>query len=216
MSTFDTPAGDVSVKFDGPASAPAWLVLAHGAGADMSHPFMETVAADLGARGIRVCRFNFVYMEMGRKAPDRQPVLEQTYLSVVRRVREESGRARLFAGGKSMGGRIASHVSALGEPLDGLVFLGYPLHPPGRPERIRDAHLPDVTAPMLFVEGTRDPFCPLETLDTVLERLDTPTEVAVIEDGDHSFKVPKSSGRTSKEALTEVVEVVAGWIATRL
>ena len=115
-----------------------------------------------------------------------------------------------------MGGRIASHVSASGEPLDGLVFLGYPLHPPGRPERIRDAHLPDVKAPMLFVEGTRDPFCPLETLDAVLERLDTPTEVAVIEDGDHSFKVRKSSGRTSKEALTEVVEAVAGWIATRL
>jgi hypothetical protein len=111
-----------------------------------------------------------------------------------------------------MGGRIASHIAAAGSPCDGLVFLGYPLHPPGRPERIRDAHLYHLQVPMLFVEGTRDPFCPLETLDRVRAKLRVPVEVAVIDDGDHSFKVRKASGRSSEEALGEVIERVAGWI----
>ena len=210
MGKIETPAGAVSAAFDGPADADLTLVLAHGAGAPLTADFMRDVAAMVAAGGYRVCRFNFVYMEQGRKAPDRQPVLEETYRAVVDRLRMES--SKLVIGGKSLGGRIASMIAADGAPVDGLVFLGYPLHPPGRPERIRKEHLPKISVPMLFVEGTRDPFCPLETLEEVRVGLKAPNEVAVIDDGDHSFKVRKSSGRTTPEALEEVAAAVTGWL----
>lgn len=113
-----------------------------------------------------------------------------------------------------MGGRIASHVSANGIDVDGLVFFGYPLHPPGRPERLRDEHLYKVDAPMLFVEGTRDPFCPLATLESVRGKIGARTDLVVIDDGDHSFKVRKSSGRTTQDAWTELVDKSAEWIAS--
>jgi predicted alpha/beta-hydrolase family hydrolase len=208
------PGGEVRATFEGPAGARDTLLLAQGAGADKDHPFMQTVGGSLAAKGIRVIRFNFLYTEAGKKAPDRQPVLEETYRAVVQEVRERESGERIFIGGKSMGGRIASHVAAGADAaqVDGLVFLGYPLHPPGRPERIRDAPLYQVRVPMLFVEGTRDPFCPLETLEKVRKQITAPTEVAVIDDGDHSFKVRKSSGRSSDEAWQEVVEAVATWL----
>lgn len=206
-----TSAGSVPIALDGDGAKDV-VVLAHGAGAGMSHPFMESVAKGLAARNVVVVRFNFGYVEAGKKAPDRQPVLEETFKEVAAHVRSELDPARLFLGGKSMGGRIASHLAAAGSPCDGLVFLGYPLHPPGRPERIRDAHLYELEVPMLFVEGTRDPFCPLETLDEVRAKMRAPVEVAVVDDGDHSFRVRKASGRSSEEALDEVVERVADWI----
>ena len=171
---------------------------------------MQTIAEGLGGQGYSVVRFNFVYAERGRKAPDKQPILEETYRSVVEQV---GAVDRLVIGGKSMGGRIASHVAAAGLDCAGLLFLGYPLHPPGRPERIRDAHLHNVKVPMLFVEGTRDPFCPLETLRRVRGELKAPTKVAVIDDGDHSFKVRKSSGRTTEDAWEQVVAESAGWLS---
>lgn len=207
----DTPGGAVSVIVDGEGARDV-LVLAHGAGAGMSHPFMQTVAERLAARDLTVVRFNFAYIEAGKKAPDRQVVLEDTYRGVVEQVRGELQPQRLFLGGKSMGGRIASYLPASGVGCDGLVFLGYPLHPPGRPDRIRDAHLYEVAVPLLFVEGTRDPFCPLATLEELRAKLTAPSEVAVVEDGDHSFKVRKSSGRSTDEALDEVVGAVAAWI----
>lgn len=173
---------------------------------------MEKVAAGLGSSGLLVARFNFIYLEQGKRSPDRQPVLEETYRSAVEQLTSILGSRRLVLGGKSMGGRIASHVVAGGFVADALVFLGYPLHPPGRPDRIRDKHLHDVGVPMLFVEGTRDPFCPLETLDNVRGRLSQETDLVVIEDGDHSFKVRKSSGRSTDEALAEVVDAVSTWI----
>jgi uncharacterized protein len=210
MGTIETSAGAVSVALDGPEGAPM-VVLAPGAGAPMTHDFMVSIALGLAERSLRVCRFNFAYAEAGKKAPDRQPVLEQTYREVLEQV-TESHDGPLFLGGKSMGGRIASHIVASGTPADGLVFHGYPLHPPGRPDRIRKAHLVDVEVPMLFVEGTRDPFCPLETLEEVRSELRATTEVAVIEDGDHSFKVRKSSGRDTAAAWQEVVDVTADWI----
>lgn len=206
-----TSAGAVPIVLDGDGARDI-VVLAHGAGAGMSHPFMQSVAEGLAARGVGVVRFNFGYVEAGKKAPDRQPILEKTFREVAAYVRSELGPARLFLGGKSMGGRIASHIAAAGSPCDGLVFLGYPLHPPGRPERIRDAHLYDLEVPMLFVEGTRDPFCPLETLDKVRAKLRGSVEVAVIDDGDHSFRVRKASGRSSEEALAEVIGRVADWV----
>jgi uncharacterized protein len=188
------------------------VVLAHGAGVDMHADFMSEVAAGLVAGGHAVCRFNFPYADKGRRSPDRADVLEETYERVVRAVKKDLEFDSLIIGGKSMGGRIASQIAASGTEVDGLVFLGYPLHPPGKPERLRSEHLSRVRARMLFIEGTRDPFCPLETLYTVLEDVDAQTEVAVIEDGDHSFKVRKSSGRSTRDAWAEVIAATDDWI----
>ena len=210
MAKIRLPDGDVSVAFDGPSGASTLLVLAHGAGAPMDSDFMREFAAGIAGHGYRVCRFNFLYMEQGRKAPDRQAILEETYGALLEKVAADADT--VVIGGKSLGGRIASHVVATGGPGDGLVFLGYPLHPPGRPDRIRKAHLLDIEVPMLFVEGTRDPFCPLPTLEKVRAELGAPTQVAVIDGGDHSLKVPKSSGRTTPDAWREAIEAVAGWL----
>lgn len=210
--TLEIPHGSVSALVQGPADADTLIVLAPGAGAGITHPFMESVAQGLADKGLRVGRFNFVYLEQGKKSPDRQPILEETYRAAIEGLASERDGRRLFVGGKSMGGRIASHVVADGLEADGLVFLGYPLHPPGRPERIRDKHLHDIKVPMLFVEGTRDPFCPLETLEKVRAELSAPTDLVVVDDGDHSFKVRKSSGRSTEEALIEVVASVAEWV----
>jgi predicted alpha/beta-hydrolase family hydrolase len=210
MEKIETPEGAVSAVFDGPEDARLMVVLAHGAGAGMDSDFMREMASALGAEGFRVCRFNFVYTELGKKAPDRQNVLEETYVAVVEALRP--GADPLVIGGKSLGGRIASTIAAQGAPVDGLAFLGYPLQPPGKPERIRKAHLPDIQVPMLFVEGTRDPFCPLATLEEVRAELTAPNEVHVIDGGDHSFKVPKSSGRSTPDAWAEAAAAVAGWL----
>jgi predicted alpha/beta-hydrolase family hydrolase len=207
-----TPEGKVSLVVDGDPGG-TLVVLGHGAGADLDSEFMRTIAIGLAERGIATARFNFVYTELGKKRPDPQPRLEATFGGVIDHVLDRLAPANLFLGGKSMGGRIASHV-AIGRPeVRALAFLGYPLHPPGRPERIRDAHLHDLKVPMLFVEGTRDPFCPLDTLERVRAGLAAPTEVAVIGDGDHSFKVRKSSGRSTPEAWGEAVAAVSDWIA---
>ena len=211
MTAIETPAGRVSALADGPPDAPG-LILGHGAGAGIRSDFMEFVASELAARAVRVTRFNFAYVEARKKTPDRQPILEATYAAVVEHVRREERPQRLFLGGKSLGGRIASHVVAGGLEADGLVFLGYPLHPPGRPDRLRSAHLNQISVPMLFVEGTRDPFCPLETLEKVRADFTAPVEIAVIDNGDHSLRVRKSSGRPTEDAWTEAVEQVGDWI----
>ncbi|MDQ3964012.1 MAG: alpha/beta fold hydrolase [Actinomycetota bacterium] len=205
---FVAPAGEISFAVDG--DGPTTIVLGHGAGAPLGSDYMAFFATELAGRGYCVVRFNFRYMEAGRKAPDKQPVLIETFRAVVDETTSDA--EQVVVGGKSMGGRIASHAVAEGMDVDGLVFLGYPLHPPGRPERIRDAHLHDVQAPMLFVEGTRDPFCPLETLEKVRAGLNAETEILVIEDGDHSLKVRKSSGRDTRAAWAEAVDGVDGWI----
>lgn len=171
---------------------------------------MAFFATELAGLGYRVARFNFLYMEAGRKAPDKQPLLVETFRAVVDHLQGDA--THVIVGGKSMGGRIASHAVAEGMAADGLVFLGYPLHPPGRPERIRDADLHDIKSPMLFVEGTRDPFCPLETLEKVRGSLPSKTEVHVVDDGDHSLKVRKSSGRDTRAAWTEAVGAIDAWI----
>lgn len=212
--TIETAVGPVATTFDD-AGTETLLVLAHGAGAGKGHPFMSRFASGLSSRGISVLRFDFLYVSKGKKAPDRQDVLEATFAEVVEYVRRDLSPRRLFLGGKSMGGRIATHLSSAGTQCDGLVMLGYPLHPPGRPDRIRDQHLYAIEAPVLFVEGTRDPFCPLELLEKVRSKMQAPTEVLVVEDGDHSFKVRKSSGRSSDDALDDAIEGVAAWIEAR-
>ena len=206
-----TPHGSVSFTMDGPADAPAVVLLAPGAGAGMGHEFMAAVSTDLAGHGLQTARFDFVYAEEGRKSPDRAPVLEGTYRAVVDHVRAALSGRPLFLGGKSMGGRIASQVAAQDVDCDGLVYLGYPLHPPGRPDRMRDEHLYHIDRPMLFVEGTRDPFCPLDTLEGVRERIPDSTLV-LIDDGDHTFKVRKASGRSTRDAWGEVASATAGWV----
>lgn len=208
--TFDTTVGTVTGLRDGHPGAPAALVLAHGAGAGMTSAFMEIMAAHL-AETLLVYRFNFPFADRGARRPDRLGVAEEAWLGVLHQVRSATS-APLFAGGKSFGGRMASHVVAGGESVAGLVLLGYPLHPPGRPERVRAGHLGAITCPMLFVEGTRDPLCPLGALQPVLAGLPGPTRLAVIEDGDHSFKVPKRSGRTTEQAWTQAASEVAAWV----
>lgn len=203
----------MNLLWNGSASASSVLVLAHGAGADMNHEFMAYFAEELGSDSLAVARFNFRYIEAGRRSPDKQPVLEDTYRDVVQEIVDDRSPQRLFIGGKSMGGRIGSHIVASGTEANGLVYLGYPLHPPGRPERIRDAHLGDIKAPQLFVEGTRDPFCPLDTLAEVIGKRKLKADVVVIDDGDHSLKVRKSSGRSTKQAWNEAIGAIATWIA---
>lgn len=210
-SSIATSHGDLSVATDGATGAATLIVLGHGAGAPLDSEYMEFFARELSSKDVRVVRFNFAYMEKGRRAPDKQAVLEATFGKVVDQVAGEA--SRIVLGGKSMGGRIASHLVAEGFPASGLLFLGYPLHPPGRPDRIRDAHLHAVTCPMLFVEGTRDPFCPLDTLERVRGSLSSDTEVVVIDDGDHSLKVRKSSGRSTRDAWGEAAAAIRAWIA---
>ena len=200
-------------------AARAAVVLAHGAGAGQKHPFMTTIARGLAKRGFHVLTFDFPYMEAGRKAPDRPEVLEESMAAAVRALqdrREVAPTLPLFAGGKSMGGRIASQAAARGllPQVKGLFFLGYPLHPPGKPQQLRDKHLSDVRVPMLFVQGSRDTFGTSEELRPVLDRLGDRGEIFVIDGGDHSFAVPKAAG-SRDQILERVLERVAGWMAAK-
>src|ERR1700760_2640635 len=172
------------------------LILAHGAGADQRSGFMVAFANALAERGVDIVTFNFLYSEHRRRIPDPNWRLETCWRAVIE---AERGRMasddKLAIGGKSMGGRIASQVAADGAGvLAGLVFLGYPLHPPGRPDRLRSAHLQSVKAPMLFVQGSRDAFGTPAELQPIIGRLDPAADLFVVEGGDHSFKIPKSVG----------------------
>ena len=191
------------------------LAIGHGAGSTMDQPILVRLAEALAREGALVLRFNFVYSDTGRRSPDRPPVLVATWRAAAAwlAARPEAKGRPLVLGGKSMGGRIASHLAALGDRCDGLWFLGYPLHPAGQPEKMRDAHLADAPCPMLFFAGTRDPLCDLALLRPVLARLGTRATLHVIEGGDHSFAVLKSTGRTPAEIEQELLEVSVGWLA---
>jgi hypothetical protein len=210
-----TVSGDLARPADWSAQTPV-LILAHGAGNDMTNPLLAAVADGLALRGIACVRFNFPYKERGGKAPDRTPVLEACYRAVIADVRERFAPQHLFLGGKSLGGRMASHLAAAGEPADGLVLLGYPLHPPNQTDKLRDAHLPRIGMPMLFFAGTRDPLCNLDLLKRALGALRAPSRLHVFPDGDHSFKVPKRSGRTQAEVFAEIVAQAATWLRSCL
>jgi uncharacterized protein len=188
------------------------LILAHGAGSNMEHPFLSFVQETLTQRGIITVKFNFPYVEAGRKVPDHPKRLARTWRAVIEQVRAEVQPNALFLGGRSMGGRIASMVAAEGEPVSGLVLLGYPLHPAGRLDALRDKHLAHITCPMLFVQGTRDQLCDLATLRGVLALLSVPVTLHLIEEGDHSFKVPKRTGKTSPQIWAEIVGYVGSWM----
>ena len=192
----------------------ATLLLGHGAGSDQNSEFMVRFAGGLTARGVEVWTFNFLYTELGRPAPDRADKLEACYGAVIAAVRKRLGTERLFIGGKSMGGRIASQVAAAGaEGIAGLVFLGYPLHPPGQPERLRAEHLPLIKKPMLFVQGERDPFGTPAELQPLLKKLKPAPRLYAVAGGDHSFKAPKKFGATQDQIYAAVQDEIATWIA---
>lgn len=191
------------------------IVLAHGAGNDMHNPFLSYVHEQMAQKGLLTVKFNFPYKERGRKAPDRPPLLEAAWSAVIKAVREDAKLAprQLFFSGKSMGGRIASHLTAAGEDCAGLVFLGYPLHPPNKPDKPRIEHVARVSCPMLFVQGSRDALCKLDLLKGALETIKIPAALAVIEGGDHSYKVLKRDARSQQEVWDEVLEHVWNWMA---
>ena len=200
-----------------PAFSPvATLILGHGAGAGQRSTFMVNTARTLAALGVDVVTFNFLYIEQKRRIPDRPAALESCYRAVVYAVRGhvESAQARLFIGGKSMGGRIATQVAAADPdlPVTGLVLLGYPLHPPGRPEQRRDKHLPAIGRPMLFVQGSRDAFGTPAELSPVLESLDRKATLHVVNGGDHSFKVSRTDPAAQAATMDDVARTVVEWI----
>jgi predicted alpha/beta-hydrolase family hydrolase len=190
------------------------ILLGHGAGSGQTSGFMVKFAEALAARGLDAVTFNFLYTERGRKVPDPGPRLEECYRAVISTVQKHPSLAgsKLIIGGKSMGGRIASQVAAAGvEGLSGLVFLGYPLHPPGKPDQLRDKHLPRISAPMLFVQGSRDAFGTPEELKGVFPRLTAPHTLLAIENGDHSFKVPKKGQISQEQVYSNILDEISRW-----
>ena len=206
-------ARSVSGLLLAPARARACYVLAHGAGAGMAHPFMERVAAELGERGIATLRYQFPYMEQGGKRPDPPKLAQATVGAAVAAARKLRPALALVAGGKSFGGRMTSQAQAA-SPLpgvQGLIFLGFPLHPAGRPSDTRAEHLFDVQVPMLFLQGTRDALADLELLAPVTQRLGKRASLRVVQDADHSFHVPARSGRKDADVRREMLDALAAW-----
>ena len=190
------------------------LVLGHGAGAGQTSSFMVMVARELASRGIDTITFNFAYTEHGRRLPDPNQTLEACYRAVIATVvREQIGEGRLAIGGKSMGGRIATQVAAAGAPdVAALVLLGYPLHPPGKPHQLRSRQLPAITAPMLFVQGSRDAFGTPDELRPIIGKLKARCDLHVVEGGDHSFKVLKREGFSQDETYRQILDRIAQWL----
>ena len=208
----------------------ATYILAHGAGGNQLSPWIVQFATVAAARGIGVVTFNFLYSEQGRGLPDKNDKLEACWRKVVEAWHDGTfakslgeSRGPLIIGGKSMGGRIASQIAA-GDPdaspgmaeVAGLVFLSYPLHPPGKPQQLRSRHLPAIRAPMLFVQGARDAFGTPEELRPVLAKLKAPADLLVVEEGDHSFKVPKAAGRTQAQVFDFVLDGIEKWLKKRV
>jgi predicted alpha/beta-hydrolase family hydrolase len=188
------------------------VVLGHGAGGDRRTPMLVALAEALAASGRAALLYNFPYAEKGAGRPDPPAVLESTARAAAALAQDESGAQRIVHGGRSMGGRIASQIVAQGVPASGLAFLAYPLHPPGQPERLRDAHLGKIAAPMLFVQGTRDAFAREDLLRRSIGLLAPRAELVRIAGADHSFGVPKRSGRTAEDVLAEVEGALLGWL----
>jgi len=190
----------------------AVFVCAHGAGGSMADRSVAATAKALTARGIGVVRFNFLYREKKRGRPDQMPVLQDTLAAVVEHTRAELRPKRIVIGGRSMGGRAASMLAAEGYSADGLLLLAYPLHPPGKPNQLRDAHLPKITMPVCCFCGTRDLFVTRELMERVLETVPAPWEMHWVDGADHSFHVLKSSGRTDAAVMDDIADMSRRWI----
>ena len=207
-------AGAVSGLLLKPDTASALLIVAHGAGAGMRHRFMEQVAVKLAAANIATLRYQFPYMEKRTKRPDSEAMLTDTVRAAVIAAKKAAGDLPLFAGGKSMGGRMTS-LAAARQPLDnvrGLIFFGFPLHAAGRPGADRGDHLIDVEVPLLFLQGSRDALAELKLLKPLCAKLGKRAELCVIEGGDHSFHMTKSSKRSDEDVLDEVANRAAEWM----
>jgi uncharacterized protein len=210
------PVGDFSVSASRHGQGTTSVVLGHGAGSDKRTRMLVELAETLAGSGRQAVLYNFPYSDRGRGAPDAPDVLECTARAAGDHARAELGARKVVLGGKSMGGRIASQAVAKGAAADGLVFLGYPLHAPGRTDTLRDRHLPQIQVPMLFVQGTRDAFARWDLIESLLPRLPRAT-LHRVEGGDHSFAVPKRAGRTAADVQKEIFDTVLGWLeANRL
>ena len=209
-------SGSISALLIHPPHARACFVLAHGAGAGMTHPFMETVATGLGERGIATLRYQFPYMEQGSKRPDRPAVAQAAVRAAVAEAARCCSGLPLIAGGKSFGGRMTSQAQAT-VPLAGvrgLTFLGFPLHPAGKPSTDRAKHLFDVHVPMLFMQGTRDNLAEVKLLEPVVKNLGPSASLHWVAEADHSFHVLARSGRKDEQVMHEILDTFAGWIET--
>ena len=206
-------AGQVSALFTRPENARWLLALAHGAGAGITHPFLENLANELSAAAIATFRYQFPYMEQRRRVPDSPAILTATVVAAVNAAKKAAPDLPLLAGGKSMGGRMTSQAAAQ-HPLDdaqGIVFFGFPLHPPNRPSTKRADHLTNVSVPMLFLQGTRDTLADLTLLRPICAELGDRATLHIVESADHSFHVLKSAKRTDAQVLRELAETTATW-----
>ncbi|THD52305.1 MAG: alpha/beta hydrolase [Bradyrhizobium sp.] len=207
-------AGQVSALLNRPAQARACFVFAHGAGAGMTHSFMETVAQGLWERGIATLRYQFPYMEKGSKRPDPPAIAHAAVRAAVAEAGLRCPGLPLIAGGKSFGGRMTSQAQAAA-PLDGvggLAFLGFPLHPAGKPSSDRAKHLADVHIPMLFLQGTRDNLAEVALLEPVVERIGPSARLHLVDGADHSFHVLARSGRNDRDVMNEILDAFAVWV----
>ena len=205
---------NVSGLFDAPRGARACYVVAHGAGAGMSHPFMAAVAKGLAERSIATLRYQFPYMEKGSKRPDAPALAQATVRAAVAEASRLAPRLALVAGGKSFGGRMTSQAQAA-SPLPGvrgLAFLGFPLHAAGRPSAERGAHLSEVRIPMLFLQGTRDALADVKLMQKLVQGLGPRATLVLIQDADHFFHVPARSGRNEREVTAEMLDALTAWI----
>jgi predicted alpha/beta-hydrolase family hydrolase len=207
-------AGSVSALLIRPAQARACFVFAHGAGAGMAHPFMETVAQGFGERGVATLRYQFPYMEKASRRPDPPAVAHAAVRAAVAEAARRCAGLRLIAGGKSFGGRMTSQAQAISAlpGVDGLAFFGFPLHPAGKPSSDRAKHLFDVQVPMLFLQGTRDNLAELSLLEPVVKGLGPSASLHRVEGADHSFHVPARSGRNDREVMDEILDTFVAWV----
>ncbi len=206
---------ETSAVFDaatGGAEQGIVFVCAHGAGGNKNDRGIVQTANALRERGLGVVRFNFLYKEKKSGRPDPMPRLKECMSAVISRTREELSPRTLIIGGRSMGGRAASMLAAEGFECNGLLLLAYPLHPPGKPEQLRDAHLPAIKVPVICFNGTRDPFCTPSLMEAVLKRVTTKWEMHWVEGADHSFHVLKSSGKTDAQVLDEIADTSEAWL----
>jgi len=210
---FAVEAGEVSALLLKPKQAHCLLVLAHGAGAGMRHSFLESLASELAAVGVATFRYQFLYMEQGRRSPDRPDKLTATVKAAVAAAAKAVPGLPLFAGGKSMGGRMTSQAAAQGllPEIKGIVFFGFPLHPPKQPGTKRADHLAKVELPMLFLQGTRDTLADLPLIRSVCTGLGSRATLRIIDTADHSFHVLKSSGKSDSEVLRDLAQIASAW-----
>ncbi len=209
-------ASPVSALLTQPSRAKACFVFAHGAGAGMTHPFMECVASGLAERGVATLRYQFPYMEKGSRRPDSPAVAQAAVRAAVAEAARRCPELLLIAGGKSFGGRMTSQAQAAA-PLPGvagLAFFGFPLHPAGKPSRDRAKHLADIRIPMLFLQGTRDSLAEMKLLEPVVLALAPSASLHAVEGADHSFHVPARSGRKDNEVMQEILDAFVAWMAT--